>query len=88
MQNSPDISRSRGSGSGCFIRFLGLIVLGYLLISWIPRCTQELSQMAANTAAGAAHGVASAAGNAVTNFGRALLNRIESWVGALSPAEK
>lgn len=79
---------SRGSGSGCFIRFLGLIILGYLLISWIPRCAQQLPQMVSNTAASAAHGAAHAAGNAVSNFGRSLLDRIESWFGALSPAEK
>ena len=81
-------AKSRGSGSGCFIRFLGLVILGYLLISWIPRCAQQLPQMAANTAAGAAHGVASAAGNAVSSFGRHLLDRIEGLWGATSPADK
>jgi hypothetical protein len=81
-------AKSRGAGNGCFLRFLGLVILGYILISWIPRCTQQLPQLAANTAAGAARGAAHAAGNAVSNFGRALLDRIESWFGALSPTDR
>ncbi|HEV2269195.1 MAG TPA: hypothetical protein VGR92_07040 [Steroidobacteraceae bacterium] len=79
---------SRGSGSGCFIRFLGLIILGYLLISWIPRCAQQLPQMLSNTAAGAAHGAAHAAGNAVSNWARRLLDRLESLWGTESPADR
>src|SRR6185437_13877412 len=88
---SPDVAsraKSRGAGNGCFLRFLGLIVLAYVLITYIPRCAQQLPQLAANTAASAAHGATQAAGNAASNFGRALLNRIESWFGAMSPADK
>ena len=81
-------AKSRGSGSGCFVRFLGLVILGYLLISWIPRCAQQLPQMAANTAAGAAHGVTTAAGNAARSAGQRLLDRIKSLFGGMSPAEK
>ena len=88
-------SKSRGSGSGCFIRFLGLVILGYILISWLPRCAQQLPQLAANTAGQAASGVAGAAGSAASNLGRALLHRIASlfsgardqWNNA-SPADR
>ncbi len=79
---------SRGSGSGCFIRFLVLVVVGFMLISWIPRCAQQLPQMAANTASHAASGAASAAGNAVSNLGQDLLHRVTSWWSTQSPAEQ
>ncbi|HEX4269615.1 MAG TPA: hypothetical protein VHY36_17135 [Steroidobacteraceae bacterium] len=77
-------AKSRGSGSGCFMRFLFLVVIGYLLISWLPQCAQELPQLAGN----AAHGVAGAAANSLSNLGRHLLNRVESLFGAESPAEQ
>lgn len=70
------------------MRFLVLVVAGYLLISWIPRCAQQLPQMAANTASQAASGAASSAGSAVSNLGQNLLNRIESWWSTQSPAEQ
>lgn len=70
------------------MRFLGLIILGYLLISWIPRCAQQVPQMAAHSAGQAASGMASAAGSAVSNAGRRLMDRIESLLGAEPPAEK
>ena len=44
--------------------------------------------MAGNAASHAANGVASAAGNSLSNWGRDLLNRIESLFGAQSPAEQ
>jgi|SRR5579863_3247931 len=81
-------AKSRGGGSGCFMRFLVLIVVGYLLISWIPRCAQQAPQMAANTARQAARGVVSAAADAVSNSGRGLLDRLEALWGAESPAER
>lgn len=81
-------AKSRGGASGCFIRFLGLILLCYVLISWIPRCAQQLPQLAANTASQAASGAAHAAGSALSNLGRRLLDRVKSWFGALSPEEK
>lgn len=92
-------AKSRGSGSGCFIRFLGLIVLGYLLISWLPRCAQEVPQMAANTvshaasgatsgAVNAASGAADAAGSAMSNAGRSLMDHLESLWGGETPADK
>ncbi|MFZ0501285.1 MAG: hypothetical protein WAM52_19300 [Steroidobacteraceae bacterium] len=70
------------------MRFLVIVVLGYLLISWLPRCAQELPQIAANTASHAANGVANAAGNGLSNLGRGLLNRIEGLFGAQSPDEQ
>jgi hypothetical protein len=86
---------NRGSGSGCFMRFLFLIVAGFLLISWLPRCAQQLPQLASHTASETATGVADAAAGAVSNVGRALLNRIASlfssardqWNNA-SPADR
>lgn len=77
-------AKSRGSGSGCFIRFLVLVVVGFMLIGPLLRCAQRLPQMAANTAASAASG----AGNAVTSLGRRLLDRLESWWSGQSPAEQ
>jgi len=74
-------ARSRGGGSGCFMRFLVLIVIGYLLISYIPRCAQQLPQMAGNAAAHAANGVANAAGNTVSGWGRSLLHGVEKLLG-------
>lgn len=81
-------AKSRGSGSGCFIRFLVLVVVGFMLIGPLLRCAQRLPQMAANTAADAASGVASAAGNSLSKAARHVLDRIESLLGVLSPAEK
>lgn len=81
-------AQNRGSGSGCFIRFLAMVVLGYLLISWLPRCAQEIPQMAGNAASNAEHGVTSAASNSLAKLGRGLLNRVESLFGAQSPAEQ
>lgn len=88
-------AKSRGSSSGCFMRFLGFVLLGYLLLAWLPRCAQQLPQLAGNAAGQAASGLASTAGNAVSNLGRGLLHRIESlFSGArdqwnnLSPADK
>ena len=77
------------------MRFLGLVILGFLLVSWLPRCAQQLPQIAANTAGQAASGIAGSAGNALSNLGRALLHRIASlfsgasdqWNNA-SPADK
>lgn len=71
-------SKNRGSASGCFIRFLGLVILGFVLLSWLPRCAQQLPQMAANTAGQAASGLAGAAQSAASHWGRALLHRIAS----------
>ena len=70
------------------MRFLVGIVLVYLLVSWLPRCAQELPQLAGNAASHAASGVANAAGNSLSNLGRRLLNRVESLFGAQSPAEQ
>lgn len=81
-------AKNRGSSSGCFVRFLALVVIGYLLVSWIPRCAQQLPQMAGNAAGAATSGVARAASNGLKNLGKGLLNRIESWWGAQSPAEQ
>ena len=64
---------SRGGG---LIRFLVIVVAIFMFISYLPRCTQQLSQMAANTAAHAASGAAGSAGNAVSNLTRALMNRV------------
>ena len=70
------------------MRFLVMVVLGYLLISWLPRCAQELPRMAGNAASHAANGVASAASNSLSNLARRLLDRIESLFGAQSPADQ
>jgi hypothetical protein len=55
------------------MRFLVGIVLIYLLISWLPRCAQELPQMAGNVASHAASGVA---------------GRVTGMFGAQSPADQ
>lgn len=81
-------AKSRGSGSGCFIRFLVLVIVGFMLIGPLLRCAQRLPQMAANTAAHAASGAAGAAGNAVTSLARGLLDRVASWWSGQSPAEQ
>jgi hypothetical protein len=81
-------SKSRGSGSGCFIRFLVLVVVGFMLIGPLLRCAQRLPQMAANTAGHAASGVTSAAGNAVSNLGQRLLHGLESLWNTQSPTEQ
>ena len=70
------------------MRFLVLIVVGYLLISWIPRCAQQVPQMAANTARQAASGMANAAGSAVSNAGHSLMDHLASLWGAETPADK
>jgi hypothetical protein len=72
---------SRGGSSGCFIRFLALIIAGFLLISWLPRCAQELPQMAGNAASHAATGAAGAAGNTVGGWGQSLLHGLEKLLG-------
>jgi len=70
------------------MRFLAIVVIGYLLISWIPQCARQLPRMAGNAASHAANGVANAAGNSLSNLGRGLLNRVESLFGAQSPADQ
>lgn len=88
-------TKSRGSGSGCFIRFLVLVVVGFMLIGPLLRCAQRLPQMAANTAARAASGAANAASNTVSGWGQDLLHGLErlftgardQWDNA-DPAEK
>lgn len=78
----------RKSRGGALIRFLILVFVGFMLISQLPRCTQQLGQMAGNTAAHAASGVAGGIGNALSRLGHELIDRIESWWGGLSPEEK
>ena len=68
----------RSSRGGGLIRFLVLVFLFFMFLGPLLRCAQQLPQIAANTAAHAASGAAGAAGNAVSNLGRALLNRIEN----------
>lgn len=81
--------KSRG---GALIRLLILIVVGYVLISQLPRCTQQLGQMAGNAAAGAATRATSSAtagvGNALSRWAHDLSDRIESWWTGLSPEER
>jgi len=74
-------AKNRGSGSGCFMRFLVGIVLIYLLLSWLPRCAQQVPQIAGNAASHAANGLANAAGNTVTGLGQSLLNGIKKVFG-------
>lgn len=81
-------AKMRGSASGCLARFLGLAVLFYLLVSWLPQCMQELPQMAGNAAAQAGNGIKHAAANTASSWGRRLLDRIEGLFGAQSPAEQ
>lgn len=77
------------------MRFLGLVILGYLLISYIPRCVQQAPQMAARTASGAAntatgeaYGVWSSATNTVSNWGQGLVDDAEGWWSGQSPADR
>lgn len=87
--------KNRGSWSGGFIRFLILVVVGFMLIGPLLRCAQRLPQMAANTAAHAASGAASAAGSSLSDWGHNLLHRLASifsgvrdqWNNA-SPADR
>lgn len=81
-------AKMRGSASGCLARFLGLAVLFYLLVSWIPQCMQELPQMAGNAAAQAGNGLKHAAANTASSWGQRLLDRIEGLFNAQSPAER
>ena len=74
-------AKIRGSGSGCFMRFLVGIVLIYLLVSWLPRCAQQVPQIAGNAASHAANGLANAAGNTVSGWGQSLLNGIKKVFG-------
>jgi hypothetical protein len=85
----------RKSRGGAFIRLLVLVFVGFMLISQLPRCTQQLGQMAGNAAAHAASGAAGTAGNTLSNWGHQLLHRLASlfsgvrdqWDNA-SPADK
>ena len=82
----------RKSRGGALIRLLVLVFVGFVLISQLPRCTQQLGQMAGNAAAraasGATTGAASGLASALRRWGHELLDGIESWWGALSPEEK
>lgn len=77
------------------MRLIFLAVVGFLLVSYLPRCAQQLPQLAGNAAGQAAHGIVGAAGNALGNLGRSLwdhLKRIfrnasDQWDYA-SPADK
>ena len=80
--------KSRGSAAGGLIRFLILVVVGFMLISKLPGCAQQLGQMAGNTAAHAASGAAGGLGSAVSRLGHELIDGIESWWGGLKPEEK
>jgi hypothetical protein len=80
--------KSRGSAAGGLIRLLILVVVGFMLISKLPGCAQQLGQMAANTATHAASGAAGGPGNAVSRLGHELIDGIESWWGALRPEER
>ncbi|HJS88355.1 MAG TPA: hypothetical protein VJ738_00130 [Steroidobacteraceae bacterium] len=60
------------------MRFLVLVIAGYLLIAWLPRCAQQLPQLVSNTAGQAASGAASAAGNGLSNVGHNLLQRLKN----------
>jgi hypothetical protein len=77
-----------GSGSGCFVRFLFLAVVFFVLIGPLLRCAQQLPQMAGNAASHAASGVKTAASNKVSSLGRQLLDAVEGWWGKQSEAEK
>ncbi|HEX5461355.1 MAG TPA: hypothetical protein VFX20_15430 [Steroidobacteraceae bacterium] len=81
--------KSRGSVLG---RLLTLLLVGFVLIALLPQCMQQLGQMAGNAASSAAHQATSeAAGglaSALSRLGHGLVDRIESWWGGLSPAEK
>lgn len=68
----------RDSRGGGLIRFLIFVVVLFMCIGPLLRCAQQLPQMAANTAAHAASGVTGAAGNALSAWGRGLLNRVKS----------
>ena len=71
----------RHSRGGGLIRFLVLVVMLFMFLGPLLRCAQQLPKIAANPAARAASGATGAAGNAVSNLGRALLNRIKSLFG-------
>ena len=82
----------RKSRGGALIRLLILIVVGYALISQLPRCTQQLGQMAGNAAARAASqatsSATSGASSALGSWVHNLIDRIESWWTGLSPEER
>jgi len=82
----------RKSRGGALIRLLIVVVVGYVLISELPRCTQQLGQMAGNAAARAATQATSSAGsgvgNALSRWARDLIDRIGSWWTGLSPEER
>src|SRR6185437_10073989 len=82
----------RKSRGGALIRLLILIVVGYALISQLPRCTQQLGQMAGNAAARAASqatgSAASGASSALGSWVHNLIDRIEGWWTGLSPEER
>lgn len=73
-------------------RFLTLIFVGFVLISLLPQCMQQLGQMAGNAASSAAHQATSGAVNGLasglSHLGHELIDRIESWWGGLTPDEK
>ena len=80
--------KSRGGAAGGLIRLLVVVVLGFMLISKLPGCAQQLGQMAGNTATRAASGAAGGTGSALSQLGHELIDYLESWWGGLSPAEK
>lgn len=82
----------RKSRGGALIRLLILLVVGYVLISQLPRCTQQLGQMAGNAAARAASqatsSATSGASSALSSWVHGLIDRIESWWTGLSPEQR
>jgi hypothetical protein len=80
--------KSRGSGAVGLLRILILVVVGFMLISRLPGCAQQLGQMAGNSAAPAASRAAGGAGNPLSRLGQDLIDGLESWWGGLSPEEK
>lgn len=80
--------KCRGSCAGRFIGFVLMIVIAFALMGSLLQCAQQAPQMARNAAARAGNGLAHAATNTVSNWGRNLLNRIEDLFKAQSPAEQ
>ena len=82
----------RKNRGGALTRLLTLIFVGFVLISLLPQCMQQLGRMAGNAAAHATHqaatGVASGLTSALSRLGHELIDRVESWWGGLSPDER
>lgn len=85
---SPEPMRApRKSRGGALVRLLTLVFVGFVLISLLPQCMQQLGQMAGNAATNAAHQATTGAVNGLagglSRLGHQLMYRFAKVLGNL-----